>query len=97
MVGRWGMSEKIGMLAVLPRDGESPFSVDGFSQRTREVLDDEVIRMVNDAYRRVVSLLTAERERLDAIANALLEKETLDEDEAYAAARVDRPREPTLV
>ena len=43
MVGRWGMSEKIGMLAVLPRDGESPFSMDGFSQRTREVVDDEVI------------------------------------------------------
>jgi cell division protease FtsH len=97
MVGRWGMSEKIGMLAVLPRDGDSPFSADGFSQRTREVLDDEVIRIVGDAYTRVVALLTAGRAQLDAIAEALLEKETLDEDEAYAAAGVERPREMTLV
>jgi cell division protease FtsH len=97
MVGRWGMSEKIGMLAVLPRDGESPFSADGFSQRTREVLDEEVIRIVKDSYSRVVSLLASERERLDAIADALLDRETLDEDEAYGAARVERPREVSRV
>ena len=96
MVGRWGMSDKIGMLAVLPRDGDAAFSVDGFSQRTREILDDEVRRIVSDAYDRVVTLLTDERSRLDAIADALLERETLDEDEVYAAAGVDRPRETTL-
>jgi cell division protease FtsH len=97
MVGRWGMSEKIGMLAVLPRDGDSPFSADGFSQRTREIVDDEVRRIVNNAYGKVVTLLTDERSRLDAIADALLERETLDEDEVYAAAGVDRPREASLV
>jgi cell division protease FtsH len=97
MVGRWGMSEKVGMLAVLPRDGDSPFSADGFSQRTREIVDEEVRRIVNDAYARVVTLLTDERGRLDAIADALLERETLDEDEAYAAARVERPREVSPV
>jgi cell division protease FtsH len=96
MVGRWGMSDKIGMLAVLPRDGDSPFSSDGFSQRTREILDDEVRRIVSGAYGRVVTLLTDERSRLDAIAEALLEHETLDEDDVYAVAGVERPRESTL-
>jgi cell division protease FtsH len=97
MVGRWGMSEKIGMLAVLPRDGDSLFSSDGFSQRTREMMDDEVRRIVGDAHAKVVALLNAERGRLDAMADALLEKETLDEDEAYAVAGVERPGNPSLV
>jgi cell division protease FtsH len=93
MVGRWGMSERVGMLAVLPRDGDPPFSSDGFSQQTREVVDDEVRRIVGDAHTRVVTLLTAERERLDAIAGSLLANETLDEDELYSVAGVQRPRE----
>ena len=53
--------------------------------------------MVRDAYARVVALLTAERSRLDAIAEALLDKETLDEDEVYASAGVERPREAPLI
>src|SRR5262249_59918456 len=93
MVGRWGMSEKLGMLAVLPPDGASPFAAaDGFSQRTREILDDEVRRIVDEAHGEVLDLLRSERFRLDALAEALLERETLDEDDAYAVAGVDRPR-----
>jgi cell division protease FtsH len=96
MVGRWGMSEKMGLLAVLPQEDGSPFAVDGFSQRTRELLDDEVHRIVDEAYAEVVVLLRAERPRLDALADALLAHETLDEEDAYAAAGVHRPREPVI-
>jgi cell division protease FtsH len=97
MVGRWGMSPKVGLVAVLPRDNAGPFDADGFAQRTREILDDEVRRMIDDAYEEVVALLRDERERLDALAEALLAEETLDEDEAYAAAGIRRPSEPIVV
>ncbi len=97
MVGRWGMSAKVGLVAVLPQDGASPFAAaDGFSQRTRELMDDEVRRIVDEAHGDVVALLREERPRLDALAEALLAQETLDEDDAYAAAGVERPRESAL-
>jgi cell division protease FtsH len=96
MVGRWGMSTKMGFVAVLPRDDSPPFGADGFSQRTSELLDDEVRRIVGEAYEDVVALLREERSRLDALAEALLVEETLDEDEAYAIAGVQRPRQPAF-
>jgi len=97
MVGRWGMNSKIGLVAVLPQDGASPFAMaDGFSQKTRELMDDEVRRMVDEAHGEVVALLHEERAKLDALAEALLARETLDEDDAYAAASVERPQEISL-
>jgi cell division protease FtsH len=59
---------------------------------TRKLVDDEVRRIVAGAHDEVVTLLTENRARLDALASALLEKETLDEDDAYAAAGVKRPQ-----
>ncbi len=49
-------------------------------------------RIVAEAHDEVVTLLTENRARLDALASALLEHETLDEDDAYAAAGVTRPQ-----
>ena len=49
-------------------------------------------RIVAEAHNEVVTLLTENRARLDALASALLEHETLDEDDAYAAAGVTRPQ-----
>ena len=96
MVGRWGMSEAIGPLAVIPADGRGPFlpGVSDVSAHTQQVVDAEVKRLVEDAYREVLALLTENRSRLDSLAEALLEHETLDEDDAYAAAKVDHIREP---
>src|SRR6185369_7470361 len=75
MVGRWGMSERIGMVAVLPRDGANPWG-ELASPRTLELVDEEVRRAVDAAYDEVMGLLAAERSRLDALAEALLERET---------------------
>ncbi len=90
MVGRWGMSEAVGPLAVLPAEGRGPFlpGASEVSARTQEMIDAEVRRIVEDAHGEVTSLLTENRERLDSLAAALLEHETLDEDDAYAAAGV---------
>ena len=64
------------------------------SPETQKLLDDEVRRIVAEGHDEVVTLLTENRARLDALASALLEQETLDEDDAYAAAGVTRPQTP---
>jgi cell division protease FtsH len=90
MVGRWGMSEAIGMVAVLPSDGANPWG-ELASPRTLELLDEEVRRTVEADYDEVVALLAAERARLDALAEALLERETLDQIDAYRIAGLAEP------
>ena len=93
MVGRWGMSRAVGPLAVLSTDGRSPYlpGASEVSEHTQRLIDEEVRRIVEEAYTQVVPLLEANRDKLDSLARALLEQETLDEDEAYAAAGVTRP------
>ena len=96
MVGRWGMSEAIGLVSVLPRpgDGSALFpGVDGNApaESTRELVDSEVRRIVDECYGRALDGLRENRHRLDSLAEALLEHETLDERDAYAAAGFDRP------
>jgi cell division protease FtsH len=90
MVGRWGMSDAVGPLAVLPADGRGPFlpGASEVSEHTQQLVDQEVRRIVDAAHEEVATLLRENRARLDSLANALLEHETLDEDDAYAAAGV---------
>src|SRR5205807_6320957 len=97
MVGRWGMSPVVGPLAVLPADGQGPLlpGASEVSEHTQQLIDDEVRRIVDDAQEEVVSLLRENRGKLDSLAQALLEHETLDEDDAYAAAGVERTRTDT--
>jgi cell division protease FtsH len=95
MVGRWGMSEAVGLVSVLPRPGnESPFpsaDANAPAESTRELVDAEVRRIVDECYAHAVERLSENRERLDSLAHALLEHETLDEKDAYAAAGFDSP------
>jgi cell division protease FtsH len=88
MVGRWGMSPAVGPLAVIPREATFPGSSD-VSEHTRQLIDDEIRRIVDAAHDEVVALLQENRGKLDSLAAALLEHETLDEDDAYAAAGVE--------
>jgi len=90
MVGRWGMSRAVGKLAVIPADGQGPFlpGASEVSEHTQQLVDDEARRIVDEADQEVVALLQENRDKLDSLAQALLEHETLDEDEAYAAAGV---------
>ena len=88
MVGRWGMSEKIGPIAVLPSDASGPLlpGVSETSPETQRLVDEEVRGLVDEAHAEVTQLLADHREQLDSLANALLEAETLDAADAYAAA-----------
>jgi cell division protease FtsH len=92
MVGRWGMSRAVGPIAVLPRDGSGPLlpGAAEASPETLRLVDAEVRRIVDESHDAVVALLQENRGRLDSLASALLEHETLDEEDAYAAAGVER-------
>jgi cell division protease FtsH len=94
MVGRWGMSDAIGPIAVLPTDGMGPLlpGAAETSEATQRVIDDEVRRIVESAHGEVHELLRAHRSNLDSLVSSLLEHETLDEVDAYAAAGL--PRNP---
>jgi cell division protease FtsH len=95
MVGRWGMSEAIGPIAVIPRDSQGPLlpGASGVSEQTQRVVDEEVRRLVERCDEDVRRLLAENRDKLDALVAALMERETLDEADAYAVAGVERPHE----
>jgi cell division protease FtsH len=88
MVGRWGMSEKLGPVAVLPSDGSSQFlpGASEVSPQTQWLIDEEVRRVIDEAHAEVTQLLSDHRGQLDSLTHALLEAETLDAVDAYAAA-----------
>jgi cell division protease FtsH len=93
MVGRWGMSAAIGPVAVDGRADGGPLlpGTSEVSEATHRLVDEEVRRIVEDAERETVMLLERERHRLEALARALLERETLDQDDAYEIAGVEQP------
>jgi cell division protease FtsH len=92
MVGRWGMSPAIGPIAVIPMDGMGPLlpGVSETSESTQRIIDEEVRRIVDSAHIRVTDALRAHRDNLDSLVGALMEQETLDEADAYAAAGLPR-------
>jgi len=92
MVGRWGMSEAIGTITVLPSESQGPLlpGAAEVSQETQQLVDEEVRRLVGDAHVEAVALLREHRDKLDALVEQLLVHETLDEADAYAAAGIVR-------
>jgi cell division protease FtsH len=64
--------------------------VDSTSESTRELVDQEVRRIVEECYERACRMLGENRDRLESLTQALLERETLDEDDALQAAGFDR-------
>jgi cell division protease FtsH len=89
MVTRWGMSERLGPVTLSPRDdpflrGDGLGGLGGgkpYSEATAKVVDDEVERILQECYADGVRLLQDNRAALDRLAHALLEQETLDEQE----------------
>jgi len=89
------MSDKIGAVSALPSSGEesySPGSSPGAaSQHMLELIDEEVNRIITECSAEAKRILADHREQLDHLAQALLERETLDEADAYAAAGLPQP------
>ncbi len=88
MVGRWGMSERIGTLSVLPAEGDPRMA--GVSDGLLDAVDEEVRRITDECYLEARRLLRDHRDKLDAIVVQLLQRESLDEPEIYAAAGIAR-------
>src|SRR5437879_9312277 len=72
MVGRWGMSDAVGPLAVIPADGRGPFlpGASEVSQHTQQLIDEEVRRIVDELHREAVALLSENRGKLESLAKA---------------------------
>jgi cell division protease FtsH len=90
MVGRWGMSDKLGPVTWTQGDGQGPLvpGASEVSQQTQWLVDEEVHGLVDERHAEVTRLLTEHREQLDSLAHALLEAEPLDAVDAYAAAGI---------
>ena len=107
MVGRWGMSDAVGPVAVMPSEANGPLlpGASETSESTQQLVDAEVRRIVDEAQHDVMRLLTDNRDRLESLAETLLREETLDQDAAYRAAGVEPPtslqgrdeREPEVI
>ena len=86
MVMRFGMSEKLGPVALGRQQGNMFLGRDiaserDFSEETAAIVDDEVSQLVAEAYRRAKDVLTVNRLVLDKIAAMLVDKETVDSEE----------------
>jgi cell division protease FtsH len=87
MVTRWGMSERLGLVQLAPPENRFLGTVDRsgggtpYSEETAGAVDQEVGRIIRACHEEALRLLTRHRRELDALAEALLARETLDERE----------------
>jgi cell division protease FtsH len=90
MIGRWGMSDKLGPVTLLPSEAQNPFlpGASETSPQTQWLVDQEVQSLVEAAHATVTGLLTEHRSQLESLTRKLLAEETLDGPDAYAAAGV---------
>jgi len=87
MVTRWGMSERLGLVQLAPR--ENPYlggpggygAFKPFSEDTAEAIDAEIRKIIGESHEQAKRLLTVHRKQLDALAEALVARETLNEQE----------------
>ncbi len=85
MVTKYGMSEKMGTVALEGSDGRALFGagVSGkeYSEKVSGEIDGEVKRIIDEAYKKALNIITEHRKLLNAIATRLIETETLEREE----------------
>jgi cell division protease FtsH len=89
MVARWGMSERVGRFSALPSDAQQAYGLSA-APHTLDVIESEMRSIVDQCYAEACRKLEEHRGQLDALAEALLANETLDEAAAYRIAGVLR-------
>lgn len=87
MVTRFGMSEKLGLVFYGKGGHERPYS-----EHTAQLIDEEVRSITHQCYSKAKELLQTNRDKLDKLAIALIEKETLYADQVYELLGI-KPRE----
>ena len=78
MVTKYGMSDKLGPIDF---QGKEPYEMQMFGENIGDKIGEEVKELINTAYNRAISLLQEHRDKLDAIAEALLQHEKVNEEE----------------
>jgi cell division protease FtsH len=99
MVLTWGMSNELGPINYTPDMGinDQMYMMPGekeYSDKTAEAIDDEVKKITAEAYHQAKELIKTNKDKLQAIANALLKYETLDADDVkliLEGGRLDKP------
>lgn len=86
LVTRFGMSEKVGPIALGEREelvflGRELTTERNYSEETARLIDREVKRLIDAAYKRARDILTKRRQKLEDIAKVLVEKETIEREE----------------
>lgn len=82
MVAYYGFSDKIGNLSFYDSSGQQDYAFNKpFSEKTSEVIDNEVRILVESCYKRAIDILTENREGLDKLADKLLDKEVIFSDD----------------
>ncbi|MES1146822.1 MAG: ATP-dependent zinc metalloprotease FtsH [Solimonas sp.] len=99
MVTKWGLSDKLGPLSYTEEEGEvflgrSVTQHKQVSDETAHVIDVEVRRVIDTAYQRAKDILVTNRDRLEAMANALIKYETIDENQIKDIMSGHEPRPP---
>ncbi len=77
MVAYYGMSEKVGNISFYDATGQRDAFTKPFSERTAELIDEEVRRIVDEAIELTRQIISQERENIERLADMLLEKETI--------------------
>lgn len=100
MVTQWGMSEKVGSVAFQygsshPFLGRELGSQKDFSEETAKIIDDEIRRVVSECLNKASEVLSNHKKELDALAHALLDRETLSKDEVEGIIGKSKPAEPS--
>jgi cell division protease FtsH len=100
MVTKWGLSEKLGPLMYAEEDGEVFLGRSAGAQQTSvsgetaKLIDSEVRSIIDHCYATAKQILTDNRDKLDAMAEALMKYETIDADQIDDIMNGRTPREP---
>jgi cell division protease FtsH len=97
MVLDWGMSEKLGFIKYTGEDSKEMFMADrDYSDETAKAIDEEVRRIVDEAYGDATRMLEEHWDRVIAVAEALLKHETLVGDDVHRLIRGETLNKPTV-
>jgi len=99
MVADWGMSEKLGPMRYASEDGRimlGEIAGKEYSDTTAQMIDEEIKALIDEAYRDAVRIMQDNRDKLEALAEALLRYETLSADEVNMIIGGQRLAKPTM-
>jgi len=78
MVTIYGLNDKVGNISYYDSSGQSEYSFGKpYSEQTAKLIDEEISKLIENQYQRAVTILTENRDKLDALAGKLLEKEVI--------------------